>query len=595
VSTIKSTTISREEQGFLYHLVDSISIPVFYKDTREVYLGCNNAFAVFCGIHKEDIIGKTVYELFSPEMADTYHFMDAALFARTGTQQYESIFRSQDGVTHRVVFYKATYTDNGGDVCGLVGLVLDITNQREAEENLRRSEEKFRALFETMTQGVVYQDAGGRIVDANQAAEKILGMSLHSLTGKELTDPCWRAGVDEAESSYTGAARNRKMIRIRDPVSGEERGVMTSTLPVAENNPGKQYSSFTTLEDRTVEKRAEMALKRSEVEKALILDSVDETMIYLDLDCRIIWINDAATRHLEMRREEILGKRCYDVVWKREEMCPWCRIPRVIACEKAASDTVTLANGHTLQMTTYPVFDEKGKRIGYLEKGLDITGITKTQRTLEESNKKLNLLSSITRHDILNQVMALMFYADEIEAETPAGSPVAALVGKVKAATKHIERQIAFARDYEALGVRGAEWQKVSTILGQASRIIPPDIRYSVSVSDLEVFADPLLERVFYNIFENALSHGEDITTITVSFVEGESSGRLIIEDDGIGIPEKEKEQIFAKGVGRKTGLGLFLSKEILGITGITIAETGQKGARFEIMVPRSAYRLHAA
>lgn len=588
-----TTTISREEQGFLYHLVDSISIPVFYKDTREVYLGCNNAFAVFCGIHTEDIIGRTVYELFPPEMADTYHFRDAELFARPGTQQYETVLRSQDGIIHRVVFYKATYTDDQGDVCGLVGLVLDITEQREAEESLRRSEEKFRALFETMTQGVVYQDTAGQIVDANRAAEKILGLSQECLLGKRLTDPCWQAR--RTGTSRLEAAKNRELIGIRDPVSGEERWVMASTMPVAENSPEQPYSCFTTLEDQTLEKQAERALKQSEAEKALILNSVDETMLYLNLDCRTIWINDAAARQLETTREEMLGRRCYDIVWKREEMCPWCRIPRVIASGKPASDTVTLANGRTLQMTTYPVLDGRGNLIGYLEKGLDITGITKTQRTLEEFNKKLNLLSSITRHDILNQIMALMFYADEIEAGIPAGSPVAALVGKVKDATTHIERQIAFARDYEALGVHGGEWQNISKLLERASRVIPSDIRYSSSVSDLEVFADPLLEKVFYNIFENALSHGGHVTAITVSFVAGESPGTLVIEDDGVGIPEKEKARIFLKGVGKKTGLGLFLSKEVLGITGITVAETGREGegARFEIRVPGGAYRIH--
>lgn len=581
-----TTPLSREEQGFLYHLVDSISIPVFYKDTREVYLGCNNAFAVFCGIHKEDIIGKTVYELFPQEMADTYHSRDAALFARPGTQEYESVFRSQDGVVHRVVFSKATYTDDHGEVCGLVGLVLDITGQREAEESLRRSEEKFRALFETMTQGVVYQDAGGRIVDANRAAETILGLGLNSLVGKRLTDPCWQAVTAPA-----GAAHTRDLIGIRDPVSGDERWVMASTLPVAENSPEQPYSCFTTLDDVTVEKQAERALRQSEAEKALILNAVDEMMIYLDLECRIIWVNDTACRHLGVTKGEMLGRRCYSIIWKREEMCPWCRIPRVIADGRPASDTVTLGDGRTFQMTTYPVLDEKGDRIGYLEKGLDITGITKTQRTLEEANKKLNLLSSITRHDILNQVMVLRFYADEIEAGVPPWSPLAALVEKVKDATTHIERQIAFARDYEALGAHGGEWQRVTEILERASGVIPRRVRYSASVGDLEVFADPLLERVFYNVFENALSHGKHVTAITVSSV----GGTIVIEDDGIGVPEQEKEKIFLKGVGRKTGLGLFLSKEILGITGITIAETGTEGARFEIRVPEGAYRLHAA
>jgi signal transduction histidine kinase len=112
----------------------------------------------------------------------------------------------------------------------------------------------------------------------------------------------------------------------------------------------------------------------------------------------------------------------------------------------------------------------------------------------------------------------------------------------------------------------------------------------------LEVFADPMLEKVFFNLLDNGIRHGGRVTDIRVS--SHRDGGNLVIvwEDNGVGIAAEEKERIFAQGVGKNTGLGLFLVREILSLTGITIAETGVpgQGARFEIVVPPGSFRMEA-
>jgi signal transduction histidine kinase len=120
-----------------------------------------------------------------------------------------------------------------------------------------------------------------------------------------------------------------------------------------------------------------------------------------------------------------------------------------------------------------------------------------------------------------------------------------------------------------------------------------PGITLDSRLGDLEMFADPLLERVFNNLLDNAIRHGENVKTITVSAEPGAAALVIWWEDDGIGVPDEEKERIFKRGVGKHTGLGLFLAREILGLTGITIRETGLSGngARFEIMVPAGSFR----
>jgi signal transduction histidine kinase len=113
-------------------------------------------------------------------------------------------------------------------------------------------------------------------------------------------------------------------------------------------------------------------------------------------------------------------------------------------------------------------------------------------------------------------------------------------------------------------------------------------------VDGIEIFADPLLERVFFNQIDNTMRYGGPKKTC-ISLAAHETSDGLVIaiEDDGIGIPPQDKEKIFRRGFGKNTGLGLFLAREILSITGIRLSETGEylKGARFELFVPKGAYR----
>jgi len=115
-----------------------------------------------------------------------------------------------------------------------------------------------------------------------------------------------------------------------------------------------------------------------------------------------------------------------------------------------------------------------------------------------------------------------------------------------------------------------------------------------VNLGNIEIFADPMLPKVFSNLMENTLQYGERVTNIHITAMETEYGLILQWEDDGIGVPTEEKERIFERGFGKNTGLGLFLVKEMLALTGITIKETGEpgKGARFEIMAPREMWRI---
>jgi signal transduction histidine kinase len=225
----------------------------------------------------------------------------------------------------------------------------------------------------------------------------------------------------------------------------------------------------------------------------------------------------------------------------------------------------------------------------------DIIERGKIGKSLQQANQKLNILSSVTRHDILNKLMALLTFLDLSKEEAKKNPVFLDYVEKELQVSEAIQRQIEFTRFYQDIGVKTPEWEDVAAVIRRAadslkvSGIIP-----DVMISGLVIYADPLIEKVFYNLMENSIRHGEHITTMAFSCHETPESLVIVYTDNGVGIAAEDKERIFIRGFGKNTGLGMFLSREILGITGIVIKETGEQGTgvRFEISVPAENYRI---
>lgn len=208
-------------------------------------------------------------------------------------------------------------------------------------------------------------------------------------------------------------------------------------------------------------------------------------------------------------------------------------------------------------------------------------------------NKKLQLVGSITRHDVLNQLTAVMGY-NELLAMMVQDEKQKVFLAKERQAIEKIRRQFYFAKDYQNLAAEPPRWQHV----GKALRIIteefdPAPVRLSVSTEDLAVLADPLLPRAFLQLIENTVRHSGGATAISISAEYDGSTACIVVTDNGSGIPAADKERIFERGYGSGTGWGLFLTREILAITGITIRENGEpgKGARFVILLPAGTWR----
>ncbi len=178
------------QMQFMATLLETIPIPVFYKDTSGIYTGCNHAFEAMFGKSRDEIMGKSVYDLSPKEIADEYAAMDRELFERLGTQVYEWRVKPAYGPEKKVIFYKASFTDSGGKVAGLIGVILDITERKRFEESLKQSEERVRLLLNSTAEGIYGIDLQGNCTFANPSClnmlgytdlDQVLGQNMHNL------------------------------------------------------------------------------------------------------------------------------------------------------------------------------------------------------------------------------------------------------------------------------------------------------------------------------------------------------------------------------------------------------------------------------
>jgi len=342
---------------------------------------------------------------------------------------------------------------------------------------------------------------------------------------------------------------------------------------------------------------AEEKLRQSEMQYRSFVESAEDSLYTVDLDLRYLLIN---TRHLARRGlspDMYFGKRYGDFHSEQETRIFAASVDQVVKTKSYVQDEYEQNGRHYLRKLN-PVIDPANNEVTAVTViSSDITGRRRTEKNLEDTNRKLSLMNDITRHDILNQLSVLNSYLSLAE-ERSEDREVKKYLVRTEQVADTIHAQILFARDYQAIGVESPQWQNFHTTLihaRQSLKIASLDI--DPACARFEIFADPLLVKVFYNLMENSLKYGNAGTMIRFSCRRFNEALLVTCEDNGAGIPPEEKEKIFCRGYGKNTGLGLFLIREILAITGIEIHETGEpeKGARFEILVPKSGFRASPA
>jgi len=562
---------------------------------------CNEAFAAMIGCNPADIIGTPVPDLIAPEDREMVMERQRSRLAGASLEEsYEFRMLHRDKTT-RVPVILSVGIGTFKNRPAVIGTVRDVTKEREREYALRESEEKYRALVESSFDGIViHQD--GVIVFANATAASLIGAgSADEVVGKPILSfvhPEFRQVVIQRMHTAIGEAQpviTEKFLR----TDGIAIDVDVAAVPFVWKNRPAVHVVFRDISER---KRAEEALMERERKIRAVFDSTYQFTAIMTPDGILTDVNSTALGYGGVQLPEVINRPFRETTWWRGNAERVQRLKDAIgeaASGKFIRYEVGLQGiGNTTMFFDFsikPVFDQNGKVALLIAEARDITDRKRTEDAFCLTSKKLGILSGITRHDINNQLLALRSYLALLE--TKGGDPVSGeYFRKAKTSAESISAMIQFTGEYESIGINTPVWQNLRTLVETVIRQAP--VGTILVKNDLpagaEVYADPLIVKVFYNLMENAVRHGENVTTIRFSGEERNGGYRVVYEDDGAGVLSKDKERIFERGFGKNTGLGLFLCREILSITGITIRETSEpgNGARFEMTVPNGKYRI---
>jgi PAS domain S-box-containing protein len=479
-----------------------------------------------------------------------------------------------------------------------IELEMQAEELRGAHLALENSRDNYLDLYEFAPIGYLTLTDKGIITNVNLTGATLLGMERSKLLRAPFSKFIAEKESDQWYRYFTNVLKQDTkqnctfMIRRGDGSTFPARLEGIRITGSSEGTPTVRV----VISDMTEISRAKETLLESEERYRTVLENVPD-LILVHRKGIILYINPAATEVLGYTHGEVINKPMTDFI-----------APEYLSL--VAQSMSRRMDGETVEPYEIEILTKSGKRRTVVVGGsliefagspaslnvlTDITERKHAEDALRQANKQLNLLSSITRHDILNQLMALKGYLELSHDVIDNPATLNEYITKEEKAANTIEHQITFTKIYQELGAAAPEWQNVNASIQKAVAGLPMrDIHVVVDSKAPEIFADPLLEKVFYNLIDNALRYGgAGMKTIRVSSQESDARLTILCEDDGVGIIAEDKKRLFTRGFGKNTGLGLFLSREILSITGITITENGMpsNGARFEIVVPKGMWR----
>ncbi len=485
------------------------------------------------------------------------------------------------------------YVQKGGNptvqYAELIHKINQAIGRRAAENALRESEERFKAIFAGQQNGILIIDPSEhRVVDANPYLCALIGLPREAIAGHVC-----HTFVCPAELGSC------PITDLNQQIDHSERFLVAadgSKLPVVKTVSRVRFGDreylVENIQDITERKESERALRESEEKyRALFAAESDGIFVFERETGTIIDCNEAVTGMYGYRKEELIGLS--NTVLSAEP-----EATRAFTQDPSASLPVRRhlrKDGAVfLVEITANVISLKGRDV-IVTAIRDISDRRRVEEALASANRRLSLMSTITRHDINNQIAIIQGYLALLGGDRPDPS-LDEYLRPIETAAERINAIVRFTATYETIGVHAPVWQDLRTLVKTA---VCNARRGRISIectlpADIDVFADPLIEKVISNLLDNAVRHGGTVTRVRFSAEMRDRTLVLVCEDDGAGVPAEEKERIFERGFGKNTGLGLFLAREILGITGITIREIGTSGARFEIAVPPDGNRLHA-
>ena len=605
IKNMQMTRALQESEQKFRSLVEYSLEGILITDLNGNVLFANNAIAQMLEVPggTPALCGRNVMEFVAPESQP-----DAL-------RDFSEVAKGHDAylAQYKVITGRGTeiYVESIGKVIAYEGQAADlistrdITERRQAEEAVRQSEARYRLLAENVHDVIFTADMDMRLTYISPSVKVLRGFSMEEAITQPLSDALTPASYEIITRSREAGVKGLKEGGVGLPSYTIElefyrkdgSTVWTETIiALAFDNNRRPAGVVGVIRDITQRKQVENALMESE-EKFRSLVETSPGMIWeIDTHGKFLYISPTVKEILGYEPEGLVGENFKELILKQLQPI----FLRTLATLASTSTGPLLPfeiiarhrDGRDMVLEIRPsrVTGIDGSVTGFRGVAYDTTRRKKAEEALKRANRQLNLLGSITRHDLLNKITVILGNLKIVEKKCKDPDDEEHL-RKIRYATSAIKSQIEFTRVYQNLGTHEPQWIALDSVMPRPH--VPPSVTMKTNVQDIEILADPMLEKVFFNLIDNSIRHGEHVTEIHVTTRSSGDDLVIVWQDNGAGIGQEDKEHIFRRGFGKNTGLGMFLAREILSLTNILIRETGEpgKGARFEITVPKGAYR----
>jgi PAS domain S-box-containing protein len=619
--------------GVFNNANDAIFIHRTHHGAPGRFIEVNDFLCSTVGYSREELLTMDVKDLFSEAQIERAPDIDNVI-AERGYDTFYAEFRKKDGSTFPVEVNARIYQFSGQEV--VLAVARDITERRRAEqellrkneelnlayaqqaaveqelranyENLRFTERKLREseawsreFAELLPQFVFEINTEGRLVFVNQYATDVFGITHGMIeAGVNMRDFIIREEWEQVERNLARILEGKKSSYDIYHLMRRDGTLLPANIYTAAVYRDGVLAGFRGIVvDISESLVAQEALQKSETRFRELAELLPQIVFELDDHLKFRFFNWNTIEMTGYAYDDLSQNRIgiYDIIRNSDRPAAarfFAQILQDSTTGHLACGIVTLDGKEIPAIISASPIISENRIAGVRGVIIDIADQKRLEVALAITNKKLNLMNSVTRHDVLNNITGLLGLVDMLE-ETGSPGEAQALIAEIHNLVIKIKDQIIFTKDYQNVGVKAPQWQSLCQgIRKEASTIGLDGVQLQLPRADAEIYADPFFSRVFYNLIDNSFRHGGTIRNISVETEPVPEGGLLIrYRDDGTGVSSDEKELIFQQGYGKNTGFGLFIIREILEITGLSIRETGtfRSGVLFEILVPKESWR----
>ncbi|HEV2742266.1 MAG TPA: PAS domain-containing protein, partial [Rubrobacter sp.] len=385
-----------ESHTLLQSIIEQTADAIFVKDTEDRYLLINSPGARMMGMPVHEIVGKRTTELFPSDVASILLEADRQVIGSGESLTYEEHLPGM-GVAQTFLTTKVPYRDRQGGVVGVLGVARDITERKQGEEGLRRSEERFRAQYEGFPIPTIsWRKLGDdfELADYNSAADRLPQGRMSDLVGVRANE--FYAGSPEITGALSRChdegvtIYQEKAWRMRTTGEDKHLGVTFAYVP--------PDLVMTHAEDITERKRAEAALEESNTLLRSIIEGTPDPIFLKDTRGRYLLANSATAEVMGRSAEELLGK-------DNAELMPPDVAGRIMAVDRRVMETDEPQTGEeriivrgvarTYLYTKAPYRNSQREVVGIIGVARDITGRKRAEEGLRHANERLH---SLVRH-----------------------------------------------------------------------------------------------------------------------------------------------------------------------------------------------------